>query len=88
MERECRHVATITIRSFVSPDEPITGFQPEESFSLQVDEGATLGDLTARYFSQVVDQIGVMAVNGTLASENTILSSGDMIEFYPLLEGG
>ncbi len=88
MEKDRRNTLTITVRSFVPPDEPIAEFQPEEAFRMQVHEGITLDELIASFFSHATGQIGVMAVNGVLASEDTVLSSGDSIEFFPLLEGG
>lgn len=79
---------TVTIRSFLSPDEPIAGFRPGESFTLNVPGGTTLRELTRRIYQEKIDQIGVMAVRGKLASEETLLLPGDSIDFYPLLEGG
>ena len=79
---------TVTIRSFISPDEPIAGFRPGESFTMNVPGGITLGGLTRRIYHKKFDQIGVMAVRGKLASEETMLLPGDSIDFYPLLEGG
>ncbi len=79
---------TLTIRSFITPDEPIAGFNPGESFTLDLPGGITLEELIGKLFYKKFDQIGVMAVNGKLASEETRLSPGDSIDFYPLLEGG
>ena len=79
---------TLTIRSFLFPDEPIAGFQPGESFSMNVPGGTTMEELTGKIYYKKFDQIGVMAVNGKLASAETILLSGDSVDFYPLLEGG
>lgn len=82
------HTITITVRSFITPDEPIAGFQPGEPLSLNVPDGTTMEKLTARIYYQKFDQIGVMAVNGKLASAETVLLPGDLIDFYPLLDGG
>jgi hypothetical protein len=79
---------TVTIRSFLAPDEPIAGFRLGESSPMNVPGGITLGGLTRRIYHKKSDQIGVMAVNGKLASEETMLLPGDSIDVYPLLEGG
>ena len=79
---------TITVISYIPLDDPTVAFLPGESFSMEVREGTTLDEFTARFFSRTKDQIGVMAVNGALASEGTVLSPGDAVELYPLLEGG
>ena len=79
---------TITIRSFIYPDEPVVGFRPGEPFSMTFPDATTLGALIRKLFYKQLDQIGVMAVNGKLASGKTILSQRDLIAVYPLLEGG
>ncbi len=79
---------TVTIRSFVFPDEPVAGFRLGETFAVKVPGGTTLGGLTRRLYHTKGDQIGVMAVGGKLASEETLLLPGDLIDIYPLLEGG
>ena len=79
---------TVTIRSFLAPDEPIAGFRLGESFAMRVPGGTTLGGLTRRIFHKKFDQIGVLAVGGKLASPETLLLPGDSIDVYPLLEGG
>jgi hypothetical protein len=35
-----------------------------------------------------MNQMGIMAVNGQIASDNVILSQGDKVDLYPLLDGG
>jgi hypothetical protein len=79
---------TVTIRSYISPDEPVDGYRFGESFRMDLPCGITMRDLMGRIFSKKSAQIGVMAVNGTLASEETILMQGDSIDLFPLLEGG
>lgn len=78
----------VTIRSFLFPDEPMVGFKLGESFTMNVPGGTTMEELTGKIYYKKFDQIGVMAVNGKLASAETILLSGDSIDFYPLLDGG
>ena len=79
---------TLTVRSFLFPDEPQAGFEPGRPFTLNVPLGTTVEQLLARLYLKKSDQIGVTALNGKLASGETILSSGDAIDFYPLLDGG
>jgi hypothetical protein len=55
---------------------------------MDVPVGTTMAELTGRIFFKKFDQIGVMAVNGKLASPETLLFSEDAIDFYPLLDGG
>ena len=55
---------------------------------MKVPVGITLGGLTRRIYHKKIDQIGIMAVGGMLASEETLLLPGDSIDIYPLLEGG
>ena len=82
------HEITVTIRSYITPDAPIAGFQIGDPFAMNLPEGIRLDELTHRIFYKKFDEIGVMAVNGELASEETVLSPGDAIDLYPLLEGG
>jgi molybdopterin converting factor small subunit len=79
---------TLTVRSLITPDEPITGFIRGEAIKMDLPVGMTMGELIDKIFYKKFDQIGVMAVNGGLASSETRLSPGDVIDFYPLLEGG
>ena len=84
MDREI----TVTISSYVTPDAPLAGFQIGEPFAMNLPHGIRLDELSRRIFHKKFDEIGVMAVNGELASEERVLSPGDAIDFYPLLEGG
>jgi len=79
---------TVTIRTFISPDKSVSGFCPGEPFVVDVPAPTTLEELTNAFFSKHIEQIGVMAVNGKLAAKETALSPGDVIDLYPLLEGG
>lgn len=82
------HSITVTIRSFVSPDEPIVGFRLGESFTMNLPAGITMGELIGKIFYKKSGQIGVMAVNGELVAEEAVLLPGDSIDLFPLLEGG
>ncbi len=79
---------TVMISSQISPPRPAPGFRPWSPFTVTVPEGTTLGKLTEGLFADKRDEIGLTAVNGNLASEETVLRSGDEISIYPILEGG
>lgn len=79
---------TVMIKSYIPPDEPLGDFHLGEYFKMNLPGRITLGELTRKIFSKNVDQIGMITVNGRIASEKTVLSPGDQIDLYPLLEGG
>jgi len=79
---------TVTIRSFVPPYPPMEGYEVGKPFRIEVPKGITLGDLAERILSQNRDQMGIMAVNGHLARKDRVLSPGDRIDFYALIDGG
>jgi len=79
---------SVTIKSFLPPNEPIDGFHLGEAFKIYLSGVITIGEFTQRFFCRNANQIGMIAVNGQIASENTLLSEGDKIDLYPLLEGG
>jgi hypothetical protein len=79
---------TVTIKSFLSPNEPVEGFQLGESFKFHLRQNTPLGELIQMMFSKNMSQVGLIAVNGQIASENVILSHGDKIDLFALLDGG
>ena len=85
---EDKDFITVTIKSFVPPDEPIEGFQPGEPFKFRLPQKTPLGELVQKIYSRKMNQIGIMAVNGEIACPNAILSQGDKIDLYALLDGG
>ena len=78
----------VTIRSFVPRNESPDSFEPGEPFDFRLPRNTTLGELVRKLFSNKMNQIGIMALNGQIASENVTLSQGDKIDLYPLLDGG
>ena len=78
----------MTIKSFLSPNEPVEGFKIGESFKFHLPQNTRLGELIQKMFSKKMNQVGLIAVNGQIASENVILSHGDKIDLYALLDGG
>jgi hypothetical protein len=83
-----KDLMTVTIRSFVPLDEPTDRFEPGKPFDFDLPRNTALGELVKNWFSDKMNQIGIMAVNGQIASDNVILSQGDKIDLYPLLDGG
>lgn len=79
---------TVVIRSFVPPDEPLEKFHLGEPFQFNLADGMTLGAFIQEIFSKNRRQVGILAVNGKVASEATTLSEGDRIDLYALLDGG
>jgi len=79
---------TVIVRSFVFPNEPLEKFHLGEPFQFNLAEGTTLGEFVQTMFSKNSGQVGILAVNGRVASEATTLSEGDRIDLYALLDGG
>lgn len=78
----------VIIRTFIPPNEPVEGFRLGEPFEFNLMDGTTLKELTQRILSKNKGQIGIMAVNGKIAQEDTVLLEGDKIDLYSLLDGG
>jgi len=55
---------------------------------MELPPGITLGGLAQRILAKNIDQLGIMAVNGGVAKEDLVLSPGDKIDLYALLDGG
>jgi hypothetical protein len=83
-----KELITVTIKSFLPPNEPVEGFQIGESFKFRLPQNTPLSELIQKIFSKKMNQVGLIAVNGQIASENVILSHGDKIDLYALLDGG
>lgn len=76
------------VRSFIPPSKPMSDFRLGESFEMTIPERFTVGELAQSLLSKNVNQAGIFAVNGKPANEDTILSQGDRIDLYALLDGG
>jgi sulfur carrier protein ThiS len=63
-------------------------FRLGEPFEMTIPEPFTVGDLARSLLSKNVNQIGILAVNGKPANEDAILSEGDRVDLYALLDGG
>jgi sulfur carrier protein ThiS len=79
---------TVMVRSFIPPSKPMSDFRLGESFEMTIPERFTVGELAQSLLSKNVNQAGIFAVNGKPANEDTILSQGDRIDLYALLDGG
>lgn len=55
---------------------------------MKIRPNTTLEELTHKILLQNVNQIGIMAVNGKVAKEDTTLAQGDKVDLYALLAGG
>jgi molybdopterin converting factor small subunit len=78
----------VIIRTFIPPNEPVEGFRLGRPFEFNLIDGSTLKELIQRILSENKEQIGIMAVNGKIAQEDTVLLEGDKIDLYSLLNGG
>lgn len=79
---------TVTVRSFIFPYEPLEDFDLGKPFKMKIRPNTTLEELTHKILLQNVNQIGIMAVNGKVAKEDTTLAQGDKVDLYALLAGG
>ncbi len=79
---------TVTVRSFISPRESVEGYELGRPFQIELPRGITLGELAERILSKNINQLGMMAVNGGVAKQNLVLSQGDRIDLYALIDGG
>ena len=78
----------VTVRCFITPAKRPDGIELGKPFECQVPIDSTLGDLVKKVLAENAQPIVVMVVNGEVALEKRRLSSGDTIDFYPLVDGG
>ena len=83
-----KDLITVTVKSLIPPNTPVDGFGVGKPFKITMTGVITLGEFTQKIFSKKANQIGMIALNGQIASESTVLSEGDKIDLYPLLDGG
>jgi sulfur carrier protein ThiS len=76
------------VKSFIPPSKPMSTFRLGEPFEMSVPEPFTVGELARSLLSKNVNQVGILAVNGKPANEDVILSQGDRVDLYALLDGG
>jgi sulfur carrier protein ThiS len=65
----------------------LKGYQPENSQSFSLDDGATLSDLLGR-LGLPSDEVKVAFVNGKHADRGRRLQDGDHVALFPAVGGG
>lgn len=78
----------VTVRSFIPPHPHTEGYELGKPFAFELPKGMTLGELAEKILSKNINQMGIMAVNGKVAGKDQVLSPGDKIDFYALIDGG
>ncbi|MCL6477267.1 MAG: MoaD/ThiS family protein [Peptococcaceae bacterium] len=79
---------TVTLRSHVTPSACIEGLELGKKMQIRLAADTTVRELAQKFFSQNMNHIGFIAVNGKIAAENTILQEGDAVDIYSLISGG
>jgi hypothetical protein len=83
-----RNSIGIVFRSFLFPVDTEDHFPLGEPIPLRVPAGMDLRKLTETVFTERVNQIGMVAVNGEKAEGNRVLKDGDRVDVYEMLGGG
>ena len=83
-----RDFITVTVRAFIPPPRSEGEYELGRPFTIELPRGVTLGELAQKILSKNINQLGLMAVNGGIAKENLVLSPGDKIDLYALIDGG
>ena len=78
----------VTVRSFVPALHPPAGYGFGEPFKMELPRGITAKELTERILAKNIDQLGITAINGKAALGDAVLSQGDRVDLYALIEGG
>ncbi len=78
----------VTVRSFVPALNPPPGYGFGEPFPLELPQGITAKELAERILGKNIDQLGITAINGKVAQSLALLSQGDRIDLFALIEGG
>jgi sulfur carrier protein ThiS len=81
-------VISITVRSFLPPDQSIEGFDLGKPFVIQLPANSTLEELIENLFWRKMDQIGVRAINKEVAENTKMLRPGDQVDIFELVGGG
>ena len=87
MSGNCNMI-TVMVKSFIPPCKPMNNFRVGEPFEMTIPERFTVGELATSLLSENINQIGIFAVNGKHANEDAVLSQGDRVNLYALLDGG
>ena len=78
----------ITLRSYVTPTAYVEEYKMGKKFQVSVMSGITLDEFTQKMFSNNLEHLGFIIVNGQIANKNRVLSNGDTVEVYTLISGG
>jgi sulfur carrier protein ThiS len=78
----------VTVRSFVPALHPPAGYIFGEPFQMELPNGITAQELAARILAKNIDQLGITAINGKAAPGHAVLSQGDRVDLFALIEGG
>ena len=80
-------IIIVMVRSFIPSRDLVEGYELGRPFKIELPRGITLGELSQMVLSKNIDQLGIMAVNGEAAKKNLVLSPGDKVDLYALLDG-
>ncbi len=80
-------IVTVRVRCFI-PRDPDKGYELGKPFAMELPRGTTLGELSQMIVTKNINELGIMAVNGEVASKDFVLSEGDKIDLYGLIDGG
>ena len=83
-----KDIITVTVRSFIPPQERVEGYELGRPFKIEMPGGITLEGLAQRILAKNINQLGIMAVNGEVAKGSLVLAPGDKIDLYAFLDGG
>ncbi len=78
----------VTVRSFVPALNPPPGYRFGEPFPMELPRGITARELAERILARNIDQLGITAIHGKVAQPHAVLSQGDRIDLFALIEGG
>lgn len=82
------NLITVTIRSHVPPSASIKDFVFGKPFQLKLENNITLEALLQKLFSEKMNALGFIAVNGKLAAKDRTILDGDVVYIYNLILGG
>ncbi|MDA8235032.1 MAG: hypothetical protein M0Z31_09590 [Clostridia bacterium] len=86
--RKNSNLIGLCFKSYITPIETIEGFAIGKKCLCEVAVNTTLGIFILKLFNQNMESIGLIAVNGQIASEDRILLEGDQVDIYGFMIGG
>lgn len=85
---DSRKFIRLSFKSYITPSKTIEGFDIGKRCQLEVAFNTTLGNFLLGLFNQDMESIGLIAVNGQIATEERVLLEGDQVDIYGLMVGG